>query len=131
MTHWNGALRYGQVTNTVLTNVFFKRVKIKIIYLRTVKVMISFHLRYRPVIVRFWVTVFGPTLHNVTDRYHTVTIPFGTVPHRSSLSLTALNSVKRFEFGFKNKVQKCIQTWNWFQRVLVNSDIFGEKSANG
>ncbi len=40
--------------------------------------MILFRLRYRPF------TAFGPTLHNVTDRYHTVTIPFGTVPHRDT-----------------------------------------------
>ena len=48
--------------------------------------MISFRSRYRPVTVfgspLLTVTVFGPTLHNVTDRYHTVTIPSLTVIRR-------------------------------------------------
>ena len=44
--------------------------------------------RYHPV------TVFGPKLQTVTDRYHTVTLPFETVPYRSRPSATGLISRK-------------------------------------
>ena len=48
--------------------------------------MISFHLRYRPITVFRpplpAVTVFGSTLHTVTDRYITVTLPLLAVPDR-------------------------------------------------
>jgi len=58
----------------------------------TVKIMILKRYRDRPVTVfgppLLTVTVFWPTLQTVTGRYHTVTIPFGIVPHRSGPSLT-------------------------------------------
>ena len=54
--------------------------------------------RYHPVTVfghpLLTFTVFGPKLQTVTDRYHTVTLPFETVPYRDHRPLLTLSYEK-------------------------------------